>query len=73
MGRGMPAHYEDVLIDIRARDERDSSREVAPLVQASDAILLDTSDFDVDAAIATAIQLVEERLAENGGTKPTKR
>jgi cytidylate kinase len=63
MSRGMPAHYEDVLIDIRARDERDSSRDAAPLVQAIDAILLDTSELDVDGAIARAINLVEERLA----------
>ena len=62
MTRGMPAHYEDVLIDIRARDERDSNRDVAPLAQATDAILLDTSDLDVDAAIAMAIQLVGERV-----------
>src|SRR3954452_22933996 len=37
--RGMPGHYEDVLLDIRARDERDSSRDTAPLKQAVDAIL----------------------------------
>ena len=63
MSRGMPAHYDDVLIDIRSRDERDSCREVAPLRQAADAILLDTSEFDVDQAIAEAIRLVEERIA----------
>ncbi len=61
--RGMPAHYEDVLIDIRARDERDSHRAAAPLRQADDADLLDTSDMDVDEAIAAAIALVEARLA----------
>jgi cytidylate kinase len=60
--RGMPAHYDDVIADIRARDERDSNREVAPLRQAPDAILLDTSDFDIDQGIAEAIRLVEERL-----------
>ena len=60
--RGMPAHYDDVLADIRARDERDSNREVAPLRQAPDAILLDTSDFDIDQGIAEAVRLVEERL-----------
>ena len=32
--RGLPAHYEDVLTDIRTRDERDSSRSAAPLRQA---------------------------------------
>ena len=66
MGRGMPAHYEDVLVDIRARDERDSHRAVAPLKQAEDAILLDTSELDVDDAIAEAIRLVSERLAAAG-------
>jgi cytidylate kinase len=60
--RGMPAHYDEVLADIRARDERDSTREVAPLKPAVDAILLDTSDLDVGAAIAAAVRLVEERL-----------
>jgi cytidylate kinase len=60
--RGMPAHYEDVLADIRARDERDSHRSVAPLRQAPDAILLDTSDLTVDEAVAMAIRLTDERL-----------
>ena len=61
--RGMNAPFEDVLADIRARDQRDSTRMVAPLRQASDARLLDTSDLDVDEAIAAALGLVEERLA----------
>ena len=60
--RGMPAHYEDVLIDISARDERDSSREAAPLRQAEDADRLDTTDLDAGQAIAEAIRLVEARL-----------
>jgi cytidylate kinase len=62
--RGMTAHFADVLADIKARDERDSTREVAPLKQAADAILLDTSGFDVEGAIAEAVRLVEERLAD---------
>jgi len=70
MGRGMPAHYEDVLVDIRARDERDSHRAVAPLKQAEDAILLDTSELDVDDAIAEAIRLVSDR-AGAAGTRRT--
>jgi CMP/dCMP kinase len=60
--RGMPAHYEDVLADIRSRDARDSNREVAPLRQAPDATLLDTSDLDVEQAIAEALRLVTEKL-----------
>ena len=60
--RGMPAHFEDVLADIRARDTRDSSREVAPLRPAPDAIIFDTSDLDRESAIAEAIRIVEQRL-----------
>jgi cytidylate kinase len=60
--RGIPAHYDDVLIDIRARDERDSGRDAAPLRQADDAIFLDTSSLSVDDSIAEAIRLVEGRL-----------
>jgi len=63
MTRGIGAHLADVLIDIRARDERDAGRDVAPLVKAEDADLLDTSDMTVDEAIAAAIKLVEKRLA----------
>jgi cytidylate kinase len=61
--RGMPAHFDDVLIDIRARDARDAGREAAPLVQAEDADLLDTSDMDIDQAIDAAIALVQAKLA----------
>jgi CMP/dCMP kinase len=61
--RGMTAHYDDVLADIRARDERDSNREVAPLKQAPDALLLDTSELDPEQAIAEALRLVREKVA----------
>jgi cytidylate kinase len=61
--RGMPAHYEDVLCDLRARDARDMGRQAAPLTQAEDAMFLDTSDMDVQGAIEAAIHLVEQRLA----------
>jgi cytidylate kinase len=63
--RGMRPHYDDVLADIRARDERDSTREVAPLKPAPDAILLDTSDLDAEAAVAEAIRLAGEALARD--------
>jgi len=61
--RGMAAHYEDVLADIRSRDARDAGRDVAPLKAASDALVLDTSGLDPDQAIAEALRMVEERLA----------
>jgi len=63
LARGIQAHLPDVLIDIRARDERDSGRDAAPLKQAEDADLLDTSEMDIDEAIAAAIELVEARVA----------
>ena len=62
LSRGMPAHLEDVIIDLKARDARDSGRERAPLAQAKDALLLDTSDMDIDQAVAAAIALVEKKL-----------
>ena len=62
--RGMHAAYEDVLADIRSRDERDSHREVAPLVPAKDAILLDTSNLTIEEAIAEAIRLTEQRIKD---------
>jgi cytidylate kinase len=58
---GLTITYEHVLSDIQARDERDSGRDIAPLHQAADATLLDTSALDVDAAVAAAIAIVEER------------
>jgi cytidylate kinase len=63
LSRGLNVHFDDVLIDIRARDARDSGRDTAPLAVAEDAVILDTSDLDRDAAVAAAIRLVEERLA----------
>ena len=59
--RGSGVSYDQVLADIRARDERDSSRSTAPLVPAPDAALLDTSFLSIDAAVAKAIALVEAR------------
>ena len=67
--RGMNVHFDEVLADIRARDERDAGRDAAPLQRATDAILLDTSEMDVDAAIAEALALVAQRLA--GSTRKT--
>jgi cytidylate kinase len=49
----------EVLADIRRRDERDSTRAVAPLRAAPDAYLLDTTHLDIDAAFRAAIDIVE--------------
>ncbi|WP_426266730.1 (d)CMP kinase [Sphingomonas sp. LHG3443-2] len=58
---GLPVHLEDILIDLRARDERDAGRDAAPLLMAEDAMLLDTSAMNPDEALAEAIRLVEGR------------
>ena len=62
-GRGEDVDFALVLADIRKRDERDSARSSAPLVAAADAMRLDTSDLDVEEAVAAAIALVERRRA----------
>jgi cytidylate kinase len=55
-----------VLADIRKRDERDQNRATAPLRQAPDAHLLDTTHLDIDAAIRAAIDIVEATRAGRG-------
>ena len=55
------ADYESILADIRALDDRDSKRTTAPLVAARDAVVLDTSDIGIDAAVAEAVKAVAAR------------
>ena len=63
VGFGLNVHYEDVLADIRARDERDSGRAQAPLKPAEDADILDTSAMSAEEAVKAAILMVERRCA----------
>ena len=56
------ADYAAILADIQARDARDAGRSAAPLRQAEDADLLDTSDLTIAAAVQRAIALVEARI-----------
>ena len=58
--RGENADEKAVLADILARDERDRSRSAAPLVQAVDARLLDTSALDIEGSFKAALALVEQ-------------
>jgi cytidylate kinase len=51
-----------VLADLRARDARDAARDAAPMRPAPDAVLLDTSDLTIDAAVARAVALVDAAL-----------
>ncbi len=58
-GRGDPISYDEVLADIRARDDRDINRPASPLRQAGDATLLDTTKMDIDAAFRAAVAIVD--------------
>ncbi|MCX8477766.1 MAG: d(CMP) kinase [Sphingomonas sp.] len=64
--QGANTSLDKVLADIRARDERDSHRSEAPMRQAGDAAVLDTSFLSIDAAIQRAIALVEARTRAAG-------
>ncbi len=58
---GEAADFAAVLLDIRRRDERDSSRAAAPLKPAADAAMLDTTSLDAEAAFAEALRIVTAR------------
>lgn len=53
---------EDVLADVIARDKRDRERATAPLVAADDAVLIDTSDMTIEAAVSKAIAAIENKI-----------
>ena len=65
-GRGDVIAYEDMLADIVRRDERDAGRGAAPMVQADDAVLLDTTDMDIETAFDAARRIVEAARAKHG-------
>lgn len=56
---GDGSSFEEVLQDVRQRDERDSSRAASPLRQADDAHLLDTSNLGIEAAFKAAVELID--------------
>jgi cytidylate kinase len=56
----------EVLADIGARDERDRTRGASPLRQSEDAVLLDTTNLDIDAAFRAAIDLIEAAMGQAG-------
>ena len=65
-GRGDVIAYEDMLADIMRRDERDAGRGAAPMVQAKDAVLLDTTDMDIETAFDAARRIVEAARSRHG-------
>lgn len=61
VAKGLDVKFEDVLSDLNTRDYNDSHRAEAPLKQANDAILLDTSEYDFEQSVEAVIRLIEKR------------
>ena len=60
--KGSKDSFEKVLAEIKQRDHQDSTREIAPLKQAKDALLVDTSNMDIDAVITEIRRIVTEKV-----------
>ena len=63
IAKGETAIKTRVLQDMRDRDARDAARDVAPMAPAADAVLIDTSELDADAAYQAAREIVHRMLA----------
>lgn len=59
--KGMECDLEELVASIKERDYRDMNREIAPLKQAEDAVLLDTSDMNIEEVVNAIIRMVKER------------
>ncbi len=60
--KGTPADFDEVLSEIIRRDEQDSTRAVAPLKAAEDAVFVDTTDMTLEQSVEYLIQLIRERI-----------
>ena len=60
--KGVSVTYEDVLSDMKRRDENDAGRALCPAVPASDAVLLDNSYLDFEQTVDAAMNIIESRL-----------
>lgn len=60
--KGQPLPYEEVLADVRQRDAQDMGRTAAPLRQAEDAVLLDTSALNFEQSLEAMKQIIQEKL-----------
>jgi cytidylate kinase len=65
--KGSTESFEQVLQEVIARDEQDMNRAVAPLKQAEDAVLADTSALNLEESVALLRSIVAEKLAEQAG------
>ena len=63
LAKGQKGNFQQVLADIQKRDYQDSHRPIAPLKQAKDAVLLDTSELDIEGVIAAMKKIVGEKIS----------
>ncbi len=63
--QGMPVNFDEILENIRFRDDFDSNREIAPLRKAGDAIELDTSHLSFDEQVSRVVEIVKERQVKS--------
>ena len=64
LDKGQPANYEHILQDLQERDARDQSRASAPLVMADDAILLETDNLGISAAVDTILRNYQHKICK---------
>ena len=62
IAKGQKADFDQILKEIELRDYQDSHREIAPLKQAKDAYLLDTSELDIEGVLAAIKKLIGEKI-----------
>ena len=62
--RGLKCEYETIKKEIEERDYQDMNRKISPLKKADDAILLDTSDLEIEEVVSKILDLVEQKLKE---------
>ena len=62
--KGENVKLDDIMADIKNRDEQDMNRAVSPLIQAEDAILVDTSSLSIDEVVETIIKIAREKNPE---------
>ncbi|MBW2701809.1 MAG: (d)CMP kinase [Deltaproteobacteria bacterium] len=62
--KGIKADLEQVLSDVRARDKRDAERDIAPLVAAEDAVVVDTGELGLNEVVAAVLRVVEEKTGK---------
>lgn len=60
--KGQEVNYDNILKEIELRDYQDTHREIAPLKKADDAILVDTTELDLNGSIEYMLKVIKERL-----------